>query len=107
MYPIDQQTIDDAAAKCDRAVEAIDRAHLRTARNHLYRGLEAERSMMRNHQLWQAADALTEAGRDRWAERASDAAKRIGGSDGDVGGLLLEVEAELDHQEHALPDAAQ
>jgi hypothetical protein len=96
---MDRHVIDEAAAKCDGAAAALDRLNLRMARNHLFRALEAERSMMRAHCLREAADALSAAGLARWATLATAAAERIGGNDDDVRELMLDIDCHLDHRE--------
>jgi hypothetical protein len=101
MAPLDQRVIDGAAAKCDGAAAALDRLNLRMARNHLFRALEAERSMMRAHWLREAADVLNAAGLARWAELVSAAACRIGGSDSEMRDLLAEVERACERREVA------
>jgi hypothetical protein len=71
------------------------------ARAHLYRALESERSMMRNHYLWQAAAALDDAGFPGWSLVAEEAAQRTGGDDRDVRDLLFDVDREVGRREHA------
>ena len=62
------------------------------ARATLYRATEANRSMLRAELLWQASDALADAGFPRWAEIAEAAATRIGGDGQDVRELLFDVD---------------
>ncbi len=68
---------------------------LADARSALWRAAECDRSMMRMHYLYRAADALDRAGLPRWAERAHSAALRIGGDDRDMQLLLLEIDCAL------------